>query len=115
MIIEINEYLKTVKNQKIVMVSNMNKFIHKDLNDNVVGFINVDQRNKSHDSFYLGQNMAKHGLIDIMIIDHRKENLLDENLVMERYGKDLKIKESYETYYLVDTLDKNSFYIEIKE
>lgn len=113
MIIEINEYLKTVSNKKILVFSNLNKFIHTDNNGNIVGFVDVEQRTKSHDSFYLGQNMANHGLIDLVIIDRRKENTLDKKSTMRRYSKDFQIKLNYATAYIIDNDD--GFYIEIKE
>lgn len=113
MIIEINEYLKTVSNKKILIFSNLNKFIHTDNNGNIVGFVDVDQRSKSHDSFYLGQNMANHGLIDLVIIDHRKENTLDKKSTLRRYNKDFQIKLNYDTAYIVDHDD--GFYIEMKQ
>ncbi len=113
MIIEINEYLKTVSNKKILIFSNLNKFIHTDNNGNIVGFVDVDQRSKSHDSFYLGQNMANHGLIDLVIIDNRKENTLDKKSTLRRYNKDFQIKLNYDTAYIVD--HDNGFYIEVEE
>lgn len=113
MIIEINEYLDLVKNKNIIVVSNLNKYIHTHKNGNTVGFINIEQNNKSHDTFYLGQNMAKHGLIDLVIIDRRKENTLDYNYFIDHYAKNFKVSPDFDYAYIVD--HDNGFYIEVEE
>lgn len=99
--IEINEWIESMKDKNILIVSDLLKLIHTTENNVKVGFAHIDNVNNNMNAFSLSRQLK-----DIDYIVYKFEMLSDRDNFLETWMSNFNTQDAQEFYYQVNSDDE---------